>query len=90
VTRKKKEKKTRVLWVCTVCGKAYCCRIPSLNPPLLLWCDAQCRFQETDSCTKLKGYSGNPEKPYKVELKPSQLPPFIVRKDKCLEHCEEA
>jgi hypothetical protein len=89
VSEKNDDEKTRELWVCVVCGIAYCCRIPLMDPPLLLWCDDACRFQMTDNCTKLRGYSGDPEEPYKKKVGPGQKLPFVVNKGKCLDHFEE-
>ena len=88
---KKGKSLVRRLWVCghPGCGVACCCKIPRLHPSHVFWCDDPCKFAQTDNCTQLRGYSGDPDNPYKQEVLPGQDPPFIIEKGRCLEHYEE-
>lgn len=89
---KKKEKTlVRELWVCDYpgCGVAYCCKIPRLHPSYVFWCDNPCKFIQTDNCTQLRGYSGDPNDPYKEKIVPGQVPPFVIKKGRCLDHYEK-
>lgn len=71
------------------CGVAYCCKIPRLQPTHIFWCDNPCQFKETDNCTQLRGYTGDPNNPYKAEVFSGQNPPFKIIMGKCLQHFEQ-